>query len=113
MPDIQSQYVTKLELEKGRVNINQVGTYNGRADVYYKNDLGVVSGLPVTVVQLEGKTYHLNVGDDLPSALASVTGQPIGSTNIHWLTMPSTAHFFCSNEYLLFLDIKNPTFVNN
>lgn len=45
----------------------------------------------IPVMKLEGKTCHVKVGDPIPEVLASVTGQPKGSTNIHWLVEPSTA----------------------
>lgn len=81
------------------VDVNKAGTYDGMVDVSYKigknsTSLTKVSvGTHVVVVDLKGKTIYGSASDDGesidtdPGAL--ITGQPEGSTNIHWITPPT------------------------
>lgn len=77
------------------VDTNNVGTYAGMIDVAYqigKNKplTRVAVGVEVTIVDLKGQPIVTHINADTPDPAAGITGQPAGTTDIHWTQVPST-----------------------
>lgn len=75
---------------KDQVNTNKAGDYSAIIDVTYKSELGQSVGVKVTVVDLQGQPIITHIDADTPDPTKGITGEPAGTTDIHWAQVPST-----------------------
>lgn len=76
-----------------KVDTNKTGIQNGMVDVGFKignNPVKISVGVEVTIVDLKGQPIVTHINADTPDPAAGITGQPAGTTNIHWTQVPST-----------------------
>ena len=70
------------------VDVNKAGLQEGAVRLTYINGTKTSALINVDVVELKGQTTYVNVNSPLPDADTVISGQPAGSKDIKWITMP-------------------------
>ena len=70
------------------VDVNKAGLQEGAVRLTYINGTKTSALINVDVVDLKGQTTYVNVNSPLPDADTVISGQPAGSKDIKWITMP-------------------------